>query len=279
MAINEAAYLRVGLGCVPEDVKNEMLEKKPDATAEWRLPRHEDRDQSLSFDDKRQAGLPLTAADVSPRRGLEERYGQGQVDESALAHHPAFKRFAEIVMQIEHALQADSPDALESCIQDLEVLESVIDENIEFDSIEEKKFTHAVRQKVGAAKAMASRAYKVMKRMNPAAMRKHAIQTKRWASRHGAQIKQRAATAIKGKHRVSSVAAPAANLSESYNGRMQSVSDDMDVGEMRRLAGLEPAQHNAAYSTQIMDGRRPQSVMSEDVDADLAAFRKLAGFR
>ena len=361
MAIDTAAYLKVGLGCVPDDMKREMLEKREDTTAEWRLPAPEERDQ-LSQEHRRLSGLALTAADVARdrftgARELDERFDQNSdnVDLYSVAKHPAFKRFAEIVMQMEVAVSAET--GLDACIEDLEDLEMAM-EDAEFASVAEKKF---IRAKIGGAKAQAHRAYVKNKRSDSTGFKKHARQTARWKKTHQSKVKRMAKTARPG-YRRSDADMPEANLNEArgpskrrwvgsaqaggvgpggklgpwhfaktdwlrkmqaallkhapkaagkidwdtaihlfnvgdspeeaakkmaktlgegYTGRMQQVSDShYDIDDLRRLAGLTESKHSAAYSTQIMDSRRPRSPMTEAaVDQDLSEFQKLAGIR
>lgn len=61
MSINDAAYSRVGLSFIPESIKNEMMEKREDATRGWRVPAREQR-ESLS-----ESELQAIGANLAPR--------------------------------------------------------------------------------------------------------------------------------------------------------------------------------------------------------------------
>jgi hypothetical protein len=262
MPINAAAYQKVGLGCIPEDLKREMLEKKPDPTEEWRLSKSREK-TTLSPEDQRRVGMHLS---------LRESYDQNseaEPDFSVLANNPWFKRFGEVLEQIEAHIENDMD--FEHLIDELEDMEESISE-AGFSPLEEK----FVRRKRGGALKAAARAFKKWVRGHRMQYMKKLRQGKRWAKGHKSRIKRMAKTARKGFRRVMSSAD--AERDESFTGRMESISDShLDMVEQRRLAGITPSQPNAVFSTSVMDGRRPTKPLNEAVSQDLATFRRLTG--
>lgn len=72
MPIDEAAYLRVGLGFIPEDIKNEMQEKREDTTKGWRVPPRKERER-LSESELHAIGADLVEGD-DPQTQTERTY-------------------------------------------------------------------------------------------------------------------------------------------------------------------------------------------------------------
>lgn len=270
MAINEAAYLRVGLGMIPEDTKKEMKEEREDTTKAWRLPPAEERGTAaLSEEEAAAIGLSphLSAERVDPRRGLEE--WDWQPDPGSLARNPVFQRFAQVMEQIEQHIEAEADFG--HLVDELDQLEGFVDdEDIEFADMQERRF---VRQKIGGAKRAAARAGLKWRRQNPAAARKKNRQSKMWHARHKSHDKMISKTARQGYRR--------SEGSEGYSGRMESISDDPhDREEQRRLAGLTESRSEAFSTTGVLDARRPQNVVVEEAPTEmLASFRHLMGWR
>ena len=90
MPISEAAYLKVGLGFIPEDIKNEMQEKREDVTESWRLSERDERQSEpapVAREPEARGGL--TEAEIM-QMGLELMPGQTR------ARHSLLRESAEV---------------------------------------------------------------------------------------------------------------------------------------------------------------------------------------
>jgi len=288
MAITDAAYLRVGLGMIPEDTQAEMMEKREDTTSQWRLPPPSERGTAaLSESEAAAIGLaPHLSTEVTPQRGLEE--WDWQPDPSSLARNPLFKWFAQVMEQIEQYIGEDAD--FSHLVGELASMEEGIDE-VSYESAQERDF---VLSKISEALTMLEKRFRLarggvkMKRqriakkdrmMHPGdtkrANRKSMMRHRRTKS-HDKMMRKTAKQGFRREDMEGGIASV-----PGYTGRMEGISDNPhDRDEQRRLAGITESSHSAFSSSGIMDARRPQHIAEEVAPTDeLESFRHLMGFR
>lgn len=168
MAINEVAYLRVGLGMIPDDTKREMLEKREDTTTQWRLPPKGDRGtDSLTEDQRRSIGLQEhlapRRAQTAPHLGFGEFSYQGDDGEvefdrmrgkdfpgqSGRSHKLYDNKKGKLVAKLIKAMETKRKS---------ELVSESLDEGIPGGGSPTKTFVFSSREKAGDfAKALAKR--------------------------------------------------------------------------------------------------------------------------